>query len=168
MARRRKLNYEEGTCFALPLRDGGWARGVVSRTSKRGPTYGYFFGPRLSALDDAKVDGLEPTRAVLVGKFGDPGLLEGMWPILGSVPEWNRDQWPMPPLIRVDEIEQRAWLAWYDDKTFECLRDEEVDPALASRFPKDGLMGYVAAEIVVNKLLKQREDRSHHTPGKGT
>jgi hypothetical protein len=168
MARRGKLNYEEGTCFAVPLRDGSWARGVVARTTRRGPAFGYFFGPRLSSVTDAKVDDLEPASAMLVGKFGDMGLLEKKWPILGRVPHWKRDEWPMPPLIRVDERERRAWLAWYDDTTFECLRDREVDPAVAGEYHEDGLLGDVAAEIVVNKLLKQREDDSRHTPAKGT
>ncbi len=166
MAGRRKLNYEEGTCFALPLHDGGWARGVVARRSQRGVTFGYFFGPRLSSVDDAKVDDLNPAEAVLLGQFGDLGLLEGAWPILGRVPGWNRDEWPMPPFIRVNEAEHRAWLSWYDDRTLKCLREEEVDPKLVSEFPYDRLMGYVAAEIRLTMMLKAAKNGSAATAPK--
>ncbi len=72
----------------------------------------------------------------------------------------------MPPLIRVDEIENRAWLCWYDDRTFRCLREEEVDPKLVTQFPYDRLMGYVAAEIRLTRMLKAATNGSAGTAPK--
>jgi len=43
-----KSIYDEGSVFLIPLRDGGFARGVVARIApKRKVLLGYFFGPRL-------------------------------------------------------------------------------------------------------------------------
>lgn len=156
MGRRRKLNYDEGTCFVFPLGNGGFARGVVARMNGKGSVFGYFFGPRLASLSDANMDGLEPKKAIWLTRFGDLGFLENAWTVLGKLPHWNREEWPMPPLIRVDELENRAWLAFYDDKTFSCLRDNEVDPSLAKLHPEDGSSGYVAVEVWMSKLLSNK------------
>jgi hypothetical protein len=42
----QKINYREGDWFAVPLRDGGYAVGLVARMDNRGGVLGYFFGPR--------------------------------------------------------------------------------------------------------------------------
>jgi hypothetical protein len=42
----RKLPDSEGDGFAVPLRDGGYAIGVVARMDRKGSVLGYFFGPR--------------------------------------------------------------------------------------------------------------------------
>jgi hypothetical protein len=40
-----KLPYSEGSVFLVPLRKGGYARGVVARASPKGKgLLGYFFG----------------------------------------------------------------------------------------------------------------------------
>ena len=42
-----KVRYAEGDVFAVPLEgDRGYGIGVVARATKKGPTLGYFFGPR--------------------------------------------------------------------------------------------------------------------------
>jgi len=42
-------SYSEGDWFAVPLRGGGFAAGVIARAMprKEGVLLGYFFGPRL-------------------------------------------------------------------------------------------------------------------------
>ena len=45
-----KLPYSEGSVFLVPLRNGGYARGVVARATGEGKgLFGYFFGPRLAS-----------------------------------------------------------------------------------------------------------------------
>jgi hypothetical protein len=96
-----KLPYAEGTWFAVPLRDGGYASGLVSRMAPTGRVLlGYFFGPRRAAaprLEDVR--GLVPADAVLVQRFGDLYLIERRWPILGRYKDWQRDAWPIPLLV---------------------------------------------------------------------
>ncbi len=153
MGRRRKVNYAMGTVFLVPLRGGGFARGVIARFDGKGLVFGYFFGPKLDSLGEANTRGLDRRDAVLVGEFGDASLLNGDWPQVGRIENWNADDWPMPPLIRVDEFAGRAFLSHYDDRTFECIDEEEVSPTLVDQYPYDGTMGDHAAEIRLSVLL---------------
>ena len=153
MARRKVMVYEEGSCFVLPLGNGGFARGIVARMNGKGRIFGYFYGPRLASTEDANFDGIIPDYAILLADFGDLGLLNGSWRVYGQLPNWNRALWPMPPLIRVDESENRAWLSWYDDKTFVCTMEAEVEPQLASQYPEDATWGYRAVEIDLSRRI---------------
>ena len=153
---RARINYQDGDCFLLPLRDGGFARGVVARHNGRGVVFGYFFRPRVIEKD-ATVGTLVPSEAVLSGKFGDLSLLKGEWRILGRIAQWSATEWPMPPLIRVDDMASRAWLSFYDDRTFACLREEAVAPALISKYPYDRMMGSGSVEIRMTKLLSETQ-----------
>lgn len=150
---KRKLPYNEGSCFVLPLRDVGCARGVVARMDGKGGIFGYFFGPRLSSIETARIDDLKPADAILLGQVGDLGLLKGEWTVIGQIRPWNRHEWPLPPLIRYDEKARRAWLCHYDEDTLSRTHVEEVSPTLVDSYPEEVVMGYVAAAIRVTKLL---------------
>ena len=39
-----KASYREGDWFAVPLRDGGYAAGLIARANPKGVLLGYFFG----------------------------------------------------------------------------------------------------------------------------
>lgn len=153
MPRRKKFTYQNGSYFAVPLRNGAFAVGVVARSNSSGIAFGYFFGPQLSAPHEAHPNELLPARAIYVGKFADLGIMSGEWPILGTVPGWIARDWPMPPLVRKDEAACRAWVSEYDDHSFLCLRETEVDPNGIAGFIADGTMGYGAMEIRLTKLL---------------
>lgn len=153
MVRRKKLLYQEGTSFAVPLRSGGYARGVIARANGEGGAFGYFFGPKIGSPEEATTEDMKPERAILVGMFGDLGLVKGKWPILGKLDGWKRSDWSMPPLIRISDNSIEAWLSYYDENTFAFLREEEVDPSLCDRYPYDRDMGYGAVEIRLSKLL---------------
>lgn len=148
-----RANYEPGTWFLVPLRDGGYARGVVARMNGRGIVFGYFFGPRLSDPDQPMPNDLSPEDRVLWGQFGDPGLTKGEWPILGVAEGWNPSDWPMPPFVRIDEDAGVAFLSRYDEETLECTSEERCSRELAKTHPYDRLMGYGAVEIRLTKLL---------------
>ena len=77
--------YGEGDWFAVPLREGGFAAGVVARANPKAVLLGYFFGPRRAAVPSVEeVSRLRPDDAVLVGKFGpkQPGSRSGVERIL--------------------------------------------------------------------------------------
>src|SRR5262249_24112871 len=97
-----KLPYREGTVFLVPLRTGGYARGVVARSGPKGKVlFGYFFGPRLS-VPEVNALALDPSKAILRAMFGDLGLIKKEWPIVGWVDGWDRSRWPMPDFVRRD------------------------------------------------------------------
>jgi hypothetical protein len=108
MKRKRKgekLPYKEGTWFAIPLQQGGYAVGRVARLSGDGIILAYFFGPKRETVPTlADLGSLTPDSALAVVRAGDLGLIEGSWPIIGDAPVWEREKWPMPAFVRRDEI----------------------------------------------------------------
>jgi len=87
-----KLPYREGTWFAVPLQEGGFAAGLVARTTSRGRVIlCYFFGPRQESVPIlAEVEGLQPSGAIRALRVGDLGLIQGDWPIVGQSAAWYR------------------------------------------------------------------------------
>lgn len=151
---RGKINHREGDWFAVPLRDGGYATGVVARANLKGALLGYFFGPRrerVPTLED--VASLEPNKSVLIGRFGHLGLTQGTWPILGRVPGWHRAEWPMPVFVRFEELSGRTYNVFYDDDDPATPLREELSSGPAAREPNDGLMGAGYVERWLTALL---------------
>lgn len=152
---RKKVPYKTGDWFAVPLRTGGFAVGIIANANRRaGILFGYFFGPKrraLPRLDELRA--LTPKDAVLLAQFGDLGLIKGEWPIVGSVDAGEQD-WPMPPLVRRDAMTGRPQLVTYrvDDPTLEAdvrgCRDDECEG-----LPEDGVYGYGAVETKLTNVL---------------
>lgn len=152
---RRQLPYKEGDCFCLPLRGGGFGRGVVARIDGKGIVFAYLLGPRLERADQAVLDGsIQPRNAALMARVGDLGLLEGHWPIVGHLEPWDPSEWRLPPFLHVDEGATHGFLRHYDD-SLRFVKEERVDLAEVAKgaLPRDALLGYGAAEIRLTKLL---------------
>lgn len=146
--RRRKLPYGEGDVVVVPLRDGGFACGVIARTGRSGITLGYFFGPRLDRVPEAiNENEFEPDAALKVCRFGDLQLIQGTWVVLGRLSNWSRPKWLLPQFCRNGEIR-----VTYDEETLQEIR-AEYDPQRCASLPQDGLEGAGYVEIVLTKLL---------------
>ncbi len=149
-----KLPYKEGTWFAIPLRQGGYAAGRVARHSGNGCILAYFFGPKretIPALDE--LDNLTSDSAIRVARVGDLGIIEGSWPIIGDSAKWEREKWPIPAFIRKDDIGKAAWrIVYADDNPLQIITEERI-PYDSSGYERDGLDGAGAAEIVLTRLL---------------
>ena len=150
-----KPSYPDSSVFLVPLKDGGFARGVVARTAPGGKMLlGYFFGPRLAAQSEAVLSQLEASDAVLSLRFGDLGLFKGIWPIIGKLPSWDPAKWPMPNAVRRDPLGKiKPILIRYDDNDPSEILSEAVlerDNGL----PAEGLAGYGFVEAILSKLLK--------------
>jgi immunity protein 26 of polymorphic toxin system len=150
-----RARYHEGDWFAVPLRSGGYAVGIVARVNPDGVLLGYFFGPRRAAVPSVQdVTRLSPGDAVLVGKFGHLGLKKGTWPVLGRAPGWDRAKWPMPSFVRFEELTGRSFRVFYDDNDpNRLLREEQVTPGVTEQGPRDGLMGAGYVEKALTSLL---------------
>jgi hypothetical protein len=151
---RKKLPYQEGDWFAVPLGDGSYAVGLVARMDRKGGVLGYFFGPRREQ-PPAKADIMHLTHAdaVWISHFGDLGLLEGLWPIIGRVGPWNRADWPMPVFGAISVDGRYAWRAKYDENTLEIVSYNKVHPDKVRGLPEDGSSGAGSVEILLTKLL---------------
>lgn len=159
-----KVRDYEGLWFAVPLKSGRVATGLVARSNPKGVLLGYFFGPALDKVPEiADVSDLAPDAAVLVSKFGYLGLKSGRWPVIGNADNWGRDRWSMPAFVRKEEITDRTLLVFYDDDDpNKWLRDEVVDPTgVPPRTPRDGLLGDRAVEIVLSNRLDDNVGESN-------
>ena len=155
--KKYRINYTLGDCFALPLREGGFARGVVARMDGKGCVFGYLYGPRIDNAADLTVDpGWQAKHCLFSCMFGDLGLVTHEWTVLGLFPNWKPDDWPMPEFVRYNDDRSMAFVSKYDEKTFKCVREmkipssEACDPTLLP----DGLWGYGAVEIRLTALLR--------------
>lgn len=152
-------NVQEGDWFSVPLKEGGYALGVVARKGKKGVLLGYFFGPirsRLPALEAARA--LSADEAVLVEIFGDLYLRRQMWPVLGKLSSWDREKWPMPLFGRTDDMSGRAWKIVYSDDPSAAPTVIPCGPEEASRYRKDGLSGAGAVEVELTEILRDGTD----------
>jgi hypothetical protein len=149
------LSYKEGTLFAVPLRRGGYAVGVVARTSPDGIMLAYFFGPARKTVPTAdEVSGLRPGDALRVARVGDLSLVDKTWPLIGQLQSWNRHEWVMPPFVRRDDVTKKAWRVQYSDTDANRVASEETMAyPQASEFERDAVLGAGAAEIRLTKLL---------------
>jgi Immunity protein 26 len=149
--------YREGDWFAVPLWGGGFATVIIARMMprKEGVLLGYFFGPRRDSVPTLdELGALSASDATLVERFGDLGILDGAWPLVGHADKWNRGAWPTPAFGRLEELTERAFKVIYDDgDPNRLLREERIDPSELASLPKDGLSGAGAVERILTRLL---------------
>ncbi len=156
---KKHIKYSEGQWFAVPLRDGGYALGIIVRGSyKTRGGLGYFFGCRYAEVPgEAETWAKRPEEAMLIAWFGDLGIIEGEWLLIASSRPFRREEWPVPKFARIDSLNPEiGWLVEYDQEDDGSQRwvKETICPAEELvGLPKDSLMGYKAVEIVLTKLL---------------
>lgn len=149
------LPYREGDWFVVPLRRGGYGLGVVARLNGEGIVLGYFFGPKREQVPSFKETvGLSANKASYVSFFGDLGLIDGKWLILGHSDLWQKESWPVPYFCRYHpELDRRAFRVEYSEDTLAAVDEVEISPEECQRMPRDGLSGSGAVEITLGKLL---------------
>lgn len=149
------MTVREGDVFAVPLRSGGYATGVVARVSAddSGGLLGYFFGPKTSSVPSKDVVGsLRPDNALRILRFGDLSLLNNDWPVIGHIPNWNRGSWPMPDFVRKDDISRKAWRVRYSENNISEVVSERPEP-FDSVLERDAAFGAGAVELLLTRLL---------------
>jgi hypothetical protein len=126
---------------------------VVARSHDEGKVlFGYFFGPRLASTNEVALNDLNPAKAILRVRFGDLGLVNGEWPVVGTVPNWDRSKWAMPDFVRRDDLSKKAWLVRYSDDDPNRIEAEHPTD-FDSKLGRDSLSGYGAVETLLTKLL---------------
>ncbi len=145
----RSLPYAAGDVVAVPLRDRGFALGVVARADGKGVALGYFFGPRLDSprtlTGPVEPD---PRDAIHVCLFGDRAILRRDWPIVGRVASWTSAHWPLPVFCRNGDTR-----VIYDESSLSVLAEERTGPGGCNGLPQDGVAGSGFVEMVLTRLL---------------
>lgn len=157
-----KLPYNVGDWFAVPLRTGGYALGLIARSAPNGRILlGYFFGPRYGRVPT--LDALPPLAAedaVGVWRFGDLSLFEGDWPIIGPSAGWTPEAWPIPPFHLEHPITGLKYRIDYSDADpSEPIAETRLDHAPSdAALERDSLLGAGAVEIALTRLLDPSPD----------
>lgn len=150
--------YSEGDVFAVPLDGGGFGLGLVARARNRF-VLGYFFDAIVHSLPRVEEVRFERDDAVAANIFGDDGLVDGTWPVLGQLPQWDRDIWVMPWFVDAHRQGQvsRILSSYYPDDPTKSLGRQVVSAEQAERLPPDTFSPRRAQEIGMDVLL-------HRTP----
>jgi hypothetical protein len=149
------LPYAPGDLFAVPLEGGKFALGVLARASGRGDALGYFFGPARGDLPEPTDVAVTPDEAIWVARFGDLGLIRREWPVLGPLPGWRPQEWPMPAFGRDELLTKRYLRVEYPDDEPDAVPCEvEIDEEEFRQLPEDGLAGAEFVRIRLNRLLE--------------
>lgn len=151
--RRKRQCSKPGTWFAVPLRSGGFARGIVARSSGKGTVFGYFFGQKLDLLGNmSDLESLSPSDSILIGQFGDRGLVRGEWEVLGEADNWDPSIWPLPNFSRIDEAEGTALKITLSEQ-LRHVSEEPCEPAVLTNLPEDSVMGQGYVEHLLTSML---------------
>ena len=155
---RRKRHYKEGDWFAVPLKGGGYALGLIARMKANSVgLFGYFFGHRYVAEPMlANAVPLRPTDAFQRLMFSDLDLQNREWPVLGALPGWDRRQWPMPSFVHKDVISGRPYIRTYDEDTLRLISERRAKDEEIAGLPEDGLFGAGAVITRISSLVRQQ------------
>lgn len=156
------MTYGEGRWFAVPLRDGGYAMGIITRgSSETKGGLGYFFGPRYPDIPaSSETYRKNKDNAAFIVQFGDLGITSGHWPLIPDGKPFVRDEWPVPLFHRIHPLYKgMAVIVEYgqDYSGLEPPINEKMDILSDGilKYPKDGAIGSAAVEIELTKLLRR-------------
>ncbi|MFN8444522.1 MAG: immunity 26/phosphotriesterase HocA family protein [Caldilineaceae bacterium] len=156
------VKFREGQWFAIPLDKGGYALGIVARGHSRTKIcLGYFFGDRFEEIpSEEDLRNLRATDAILVTRFGNPGLTTGKWPLIMNGLPFDRDDWPVPKFGRIDIIDREwGWLVEYPNKgkwSNLPLQETRVKSIELMGLPRDRMSGSRAIEVKLDDLLSHK------------
>lgn len=148
-------SFKEGSWFAVPLRNSGYAIGIAARkTKKSNAILGYFFGPkRMDLPNETDIGKLTPNSAMKVIICSDLHLKRGNWSIIANLEKFNRSDWPMPKFVWTDPISQQKFLNTYCEDAPHKLAASQEYRGDISGFEPDVGYGSGAIEIILTKLL---------------
>jgi len=160
---KRKLPYSEGDFFAVPLKPDGYAVGIAIRIDGKGGIIGHFFQKKYDAppaIDE--LESLTIEDSIHIEDFGDIGLRDGNWQVIGHNPKWDRTEWPMPTFGWFQPFTIRPSGKFFEVILDENLQEKQLMPTSRQHFeslPYRAVSGYLAVEYVLGKLLSDPDWR---------
>ena len=129
--------------------------GVVARATKKGHIIlVYLFGPKREAVPSlSEVAGLDPSAAVKVAQTLDQHLLDGIWPILGRSPQWQRESWPIPLFRRSPPFLNHEYTVRHSDVDPNCIISTTKVPLGSVKLDEDILHGVGSLDFKLSRLL---------------
>jgi hypothetical protein len=155
------LRIEEGQVFAVPLTEDVQAIGIIARVdrkkgTRRKPyiTFAYFFGPYLATQEIGK---LTPRGSVMRYMCSILCIYEGKWPIIGKIPNWKREDWPLPLFYRDDLLRGPVLVQFADDDLANPIDEMPFRGGDIQLTDVHGTAGSLAVEIMLRQKLNISE-----------
>lgn len=151
---QQKIKSKEGDVFLVPLKKGDFAIGLIVR-KKGSILLGYFWNKKIPKADSKiPLNFIYEQDPILVKRFGYLGIFNGEWPIIGSIPNFSREEWSIP-LFKRNVSFVGDFAIKYNDEL------EEVDQILLQEednniYPEDGLAGHGWIEERLTNLIDQQ------------
>lgn len=127
----KKIKVFEGHLFIVPLNDKEFCIGLVTRYYRR-RMLAYFFKPKWYKIPTLEeVEPIKEENTILIAKAGAEPIIDGEWPIIGKLSNWDKEKWSVPTLYTLSVGTPNAYLVYTNDKdpflidrTVECLRKD--------------------------------------------
>ena len=143
-------SYKEGVWVAVPLpgEPGCYAPGLIARVAADHKAFlGYFFAEAIKGLPTLdRLCDYRPDMAAEIFWFDDVALVLEPWPTIGSVPNWHRENWPVPP--------QHAWKLEADSA--ELLSEVQSSGDLVPDYD-DEQLGFERDGVKTRRAFTKRE-----------
>jgi len=153
----KKLNFQEGSWFEVPIDDERRVVGVVARISPIDPyiLLGYFFNdafPFSPSLDS--LCGKSASGAAVALRFSGLSLIKRRWSVIGKCSNWDRSQWPTPSFVRRGLTPHDPTEFFYDlDDPLKLLGYRAMSLEDTRKLPPEGLHGDRAVEAYMRRLM---------------
>jgi hypothetical protein len=165
--------------FALPLTDGSFLLGVIIRRDQASAQVGF----ALEQVRDlpSSMPPITPEDLGLLTSVETNDLDQGVWPFLGVIERYDKDELPDPPVFAGDTAETAAELASSMDRIVRARKDRAIidatfltehpdliDPAVGARYlrlPTERLLPFIRTKLAhwgtLPRLLLERLDLEH-------
>lgn len=172
MAKRQAVQSLEGMVVGIPLpRRGGFGIIVLARV-ERGKSrvkivLAYGYGPRLPKVPtDASGMSMSPDTTALIARASDLFIAEQRWNIIGMLPGFERNRWPLVPFKRWDRLIKSFVKTTCDEASLKSLPGPgvEISDREAARLPWDGLHGSGALEYALDDAIDAQQNGSLYVP----
>ena len=150
---KQKAKYTIGDIFEIVLNDEKLAIGVILRADFKGSVLGYFFVFNNNKLFNKGQIVFDKNKIAFKCKFGDLGLIKGIWPIIGHIDD-NHEIFKLPVkgFYRFDDEDDKYYISQYD-KNLEFVNEKKVLKVNDfNDYIEDSLYGYGLVEKVLLKI----------------
>jgi hypothetical protein len=154
----------EGTLFAVPLQDTGYALGLIARCAPDCQRLlAYFFGQRYPVVPKAdETHQLTFQTAIDVAIITDLAFTMESWPLIGPFAKWNRANWPMPRFVRRPILGSINFLVEYDDDNpSEMVSETPLADDIPS-LPTDRISGVRTTAARLSRYIGRSENENLH------
>ncbi len=135
----KSKNNLEGKILVMPLKGGGYATGLIVNQNKN-ILLGYFFDTYYQK-PPVDINEWSLSKVCLICLFGILGIEKDEWKILGDMPLWKKDEWPIPVFKQQDLINPERYYSIIYQNNLRRYRKESISKEEAQQYYSYGVFG---------------------------